>query len=527
MAHDIQTQTLIIGCGIAGATAALRLSENPNQHVTLITRAAEPMDSNTGWSQGGIVTRGLDDSPDMLVSDILQAGAGLSSPHAARILAEEGPQLVRSILIDCCGVQFDADAGGEYLYGLEGAHSTRRIIHVGDKTGEAIMIRLLATLAERHNVTLLTQHTAVDLITFPHHSLSPLDVYEPIRCHGAYVLVRETGEIVRVLAGHTILATGGLGQIFRNTTNPRGARGDGLAMAWRAEARIVNAEYVQFHPTALSVRNAPNLLISEAVRGEGARLLTPDGQPFMERYDPQWQDLAPRDVVARAIHNEMLEHGYDHVYLDIASKRSASFIRERFPQLIDTCTRFDIDPTAEPIPVVPAAHYFCGGVLVDEWGRTTCEGLYAIGEVSCTGLHGANRLASTSLLEGLVWGDRAGRYILDNPRDPISLSRVPEWIYLGENEPDPALIEGDMTTIRNIMWDYVGLIRTAKRLDRADRELRHLFHEIEGFYRTARLNDSLISLRNAIQAARTVLFAARRNPTSRGAHYRADSRTDA
>lgn len=520
---DIQTQTLIIGCGIAGATAALRLSDDPNQHVTLITRAPQAIDSNTGWSQGGIVTRGLDDSPDLLVNDILQAGAGLSSPEAARILAEEGPDLVRSVLIERCSVKFDIDPAGELVYGLEAAHSTRRIVHVGDKTGEAIIQGLLTTLSTRPNVTLLTNHTAVDLITFPHHSLAPLDIYQPMHCHGAYVLVRSSGEIIRILATHTVLATGGLGQIFRNTTNPRGARGDGLAMAWRAEVRIVNAEYVQFHPTALSVRNAPNLLLSEAIRGEGAVLLTPQGQPFMERYDSQWKDLAPRDVVARAIHNEMLEHGYEHVYLDIASKRPASFIRERFPQLVETCTKYGIDPTTQPIPVVPAAHYFCGGVLVDEWGRTSCKGLYAVGEVSCTGLHGANRLASTSLLEGLVWGDKVGRYILAHPGDPIDVTCVPAWVYLGDTEPDPALIEGDMTTIRNIMWHYVGLIRTQDRLDRADRELRHLFHEIEQFYRTARPNDQLIGLRNAIQAARIVLFAARRNPKSRGTHYRADS----
>jgi L-aspartate oxidase len=219
----------------------------------------------------------------------------------------------------------------------------------------------------------------------------------------------------------------------------------------------------------------------------------------------------------------MLDHGYEHVYLDIASKRPASFIRERFPQLIETCTQYGIDPTSQPIPVVPAAHYFCGGVLVDEWGCTSCAGLYAVGEVSCTGLHGANRLASTSLLEGLVWGDGVGRYILDHPRDLIDASHVPDWVYLGTVEPDRALIEGDMTTIRNIMWHYVGLIRTQDRLDRADRELRHLFHEIERFYRTAYLNDALIGLRNAIQAARIVLFAARRNLVSRGTHYRADT----
>ncbi len=468
------------------------------------------------------MTRGLDDSSDLLVNDILAAGAGLSFPRAARILADEGPALVQSVLIDRCGVKFDVDASGELVYGLEAAHSTRRIVHVGDKTGAAIIDGMLKTLALRPNITLLTGHTAVDLITFPHHSLNPLDIYEPTKCHGAYVLVCQTGEIIRVLAAHTVLATGGLGQIFRNTTNPPGARGDGLAMSWRAGIHIINAEYVQFHPTTLSIPNTPNFLVSEAVRGEGAILLTPEGQPFMARYDSQWKDLAPRDVVARAIHQEMLEHGYEHVYLDIASKRPAQFIRDRFPGLVATCAQYGIDATAEPVPVVPAAHYFCGGVMVDEWGRTNCDILYAIGEVSCTGLHGANRLASTSLLEGLVWGDRVGRYLISHMADPIDFSLVPPWVHLVTEDPDPALIEGDMVTIRNIMWHYVGLVRTKERMARADRELQHLFHEIERFYRTSALNDSLIGLRNAIQAARTVLFAAQRNPTSRGTHFRAD-----
>lgn len=521
--NDIHTHTLIIGCGIAGAAAALRLSDDPAHHVTVITRADDAADTASSWAQGGIVTRGLDDSPDLLVRDILEAGAGLSSPRMARILAEEGPELVRSVLIERCGVHFDQTDDGELIYGLEGAHSTRRILHVGDKTGTAIVDGMLAALSGRSNVTLLTRHTAVDLLTFPHHALDPLAVYEPLTCHGAYVLNRQSGEINRVLAGYTILATGGLGQIFRNTSNPKGARGDGLAMAWRAGARVVNAEYVQFHPTTLSVRGAPNLLISEAVRGEGAVLLTPEGQPFMARYSPEWKDLAPRDMVARAIHTEMLEHGYEHVYLDIASKRPASFIESRFPKLVATCAQYGIDAAREVIPVVPAAHYFCGGVLADEWGRTSLEGLYAVGEVSCTGLHGANRLASTSLLEGIVWGDRAARDILPRRRGPVDNARVPGWVYRGDSEPDPALIEVDMTTIRNVMWHYVGLVRTAERLARAERELRHLWHEIEEFYRSQRLNDALIGLRNAVQVARIITFSAQRNRTSRGAHYRADA----
>jgi L-aspartate oxidase len=521
--NHTRTHTLIIGCGIAGAATALRLSENPDHHVTIITRASDPADTNSNWAQGGIVTRSLEDSPDLLVRDILEAGAGLSSPKAARILAEEGPELVRSVLMERCGVKFDRDERGELVYGLEGAHSVRRIIHVGDKTGGAIVKGMLDTLARRRNVTLLSDHTAVDLITFPHHALDPVAVYDPITCHGAYVLNRKTGEVICVLAGHTVLASGGIGQIFRNTSNPPGARGDGLAMAWRAGARVVNSEYIQFHPTTLSVRGAPNLLIGEAVRGEGAVLLTPDGRAFMERYSPEWKDLAPRDVVARAIHTEMLEHGYEHVFLDIASKRPADFIRHRFPQLVESCSLYGIDATEELIPVVPAAHYFCGGVLVDEWGQTSLTDLYAVGEVSCTGLHGANRLASTSLLEGLVWGDRAAAHIERNPRTPIDEARVPGWVYRGTTEPDPALIEVDMTTIKNLMWHYVGLVRTAERLARAERELRHLWHEIEEFYRSQRLNDALIGLRNAVQVARIVTFSAQRNRISRGAHFRADS----
>ncbi|GIL12368.1 MAG: L-aspartate oxidase [Chloroflexota bacterium] len=521
--NNLRTHTLIIGCGIAGAAAALRLSDDPAHDVIVITRAAEASDTASTWAQGGIVTRGLDDSPDLLVRDILEAGAGLSSPHMARILAEEGPELVRAVLIERCGVRFDHTDDGELVYGLEGAHSTRRILHVGDQTGAAIINGMLKTLAERPNVTLLTHHTAVDLITFPHHALDPLAVYGPITCHGAYVLNRKTGEVNRVLAGQTVLATGGLGQIFRNTSNPKGARGDGLAMAWRAGARVVNAEYVQFHPTTLSVRGAPNLLISEAVRGEGAVLLTPDGRPFMADYAPEWKDLAPRDVVARAIHTEMLEHGYEHVYLDIASKHPADFIRSRFPLLVANCAQYGLDVTRDLLPVVPAAHYFCGGILTDEWGQTSLEGLYAVGEVSCTGLHGANRLASTSLLEGLVWGDRAARHILPRRRDPVDDARVPGWVYRGDSEPDPALIEVDMTTIKNVMWHYVGLVRTAERLARAERELRHLWHEIEEFYRSQRLNDALVGLRNAVQVARIVTFSAQRNRVSRGAHYRADA----
>jgi L-aspartate oxidase len=525
------TDVLILGSGIAGATAALRLAQNPQRRIILITRTPDPEESNSKYAQGGIISRGPDDTADLLVQDILEAGAGASLPEAARILAEEGPALLEEVLIKNAGINFDHGTRGELEFGQEAAHSRRRIVHVGDGTGKAIITGLMNAVRRMPNIELLTNATAVDLITYPHHSRDPLDTYRPITCHGAYVFDRNGKAVHRTLAAVTVLATGGLGRIYRNTTNPFGARGDGLAMAYRAGARIVNAEYVQFHPTTLSVPGAEGFLISEAVRGEGAILLTPDGHPFMEKYSPQWKDLAPRDVVARAIHTEMENHGYPHVLLEIASHMPPEKIKERFPNIYAECKRAGVDITRDPIPVVPAAHYFCGGVAVDVWGRSSIDHLYAVGEVSCTGLHGANRLASTSLLEGLVWGNRAARDIeaalvgRDNISSHIpTRDEVPAWDESGlTQDSDPALIQGDMQTIQNIMWHYVGLVRSGDRLSRAIRELSHLQNEIETFYRKIKLSDGLIGLRNAVQAALIVAQAARHNRQSRGCHFRADS----
>jgi L-aspartate oxidase len=523
------TDILILGSGIAGAAAALKLAQNPGRRIILISREADPHESNTRYAQGGIIGRGLDDTADLLVEDILEAGAGASLPGAARILAEEGPELLKEVLVGLAGIHFDHESDGDPEYGQEGAHSRRRILHVGDGTGRAIIEGLLRVVKQMPNIELLTDATAVDLITYPHHARNPLAAYGPVTCHGAYVFDRKGGAVHRTLAAVTLLATGGLGRIFRNTTNPPGARGDGLAMASRAGARIVNAEYVQFHPTALSAPGAEGFLISEAVRGEGGILLTPEGQPFMENYSPEWKDLAPRDVVARAIHNEMEMHDYSYVLLDIASHLPAGKIKTRFPNIYAECLRAGVDITREPIPVVPAAHYFCGGVSVDEWGRTGIRNLYAAGEVSCTGLHGANRLASTSLLEGLVWGTRAGgdierRFAADPPPAIPGRDDIPAWDESNlTQDPDPALIQGDMQTIQNIMWHYVGLVRSGDRLSRAIRELRHLQNEIETFYRKTRLSDGLIGLRNAVEAALIVADAARHNRQSRGCHYRVDS----
>ncbi|MDY0019265.1 MAG: L-aspartate oxidase [Anaerolineae bacterium] len=521
-----ETDVLVIGSGIAGISAAIRLAQDRQRQITVVTRSYDPEECNTRYAQGGIVARSDgDDSPDLLVKDILRAGAGLSLPSAAELLAEEGPELVKSLLLERAQVRFDRTPNGTLSFTREGGHTVSRILHVGDMTGRAIEEAMIAYLQTLPNVTLHAGWTAVDLITSSHHSRDPLAIYTPITCHGAYMLDRQENMVHRVLAKATILATGGIGQIYRHTTNPEGARGDGLAMAYRAGARVINAEYIQFHPTTLAVPGANNFLISEAVRGEGARLMTPDGRHFMETYAPKWKDLAPRDVVARAIHHEMLDHSYPHVLLDLASVMPATRIQERFPSIYTTCLQAGIDITAEPIPVVPAAHYFCGGVLADSWARTTIEGLYAVGEVSCTGLHGANRLASTSLLEGLVWGSRAGQDIAS--RDDLTHvdeAQIPQWRDVSEGVgPDPVLVYRDSRTIQNIMWLYVGLARNTHRLARALRDLNHLWGDIDEFYRSSRLNDNLIGLRNMAQAAWIVTSAAWHNRGSRGTHYREDA----
>jgi L-aspartate oxidase len=521
---EVTTGVLVIGCGIAGSAAALRLSQNEDLRITVITATRDPHEASTYYAQGGISYQGIEDCADLLGEDIIRAGDGLNNPKAVALLAEEGPPLLRRMLIDELKVPFDTDATGELDFTLEAAHSTARILHVADATGRAIQERLVQALLARPNVELLTGRTAVDLLTPAHHSPDRRAVYEPLSCVGAYVFDQQQGKVITHLANRTILATGGLGQIYLHTANPPLARGDGVAMAHRAGARVVNAEYVQFHPTTFYDRYAPRFLISEAVRGEGARLVTASGELFMERYDPERRDLAPRDEVARSIHQEMLARGVECVYLDLAAYMGPDKIRERFPNIYSQCLGYGVDITKDLIPVVPAAHYSCGGVWVDEFGRTSLRNVYAVGEVACSGVHGANRLASTALLEGLVWGWRAAEEILGTiGEEEVRSSDIPAWYDEGlTHTADPALIIQDMTTIRHIMWNYVGLIRSTRRLERAIDDLSSLEREIEKFYRATKLTDSLIGLRNSVQTALIVARAAWENKESHGCHFRQD-----
>jgi L-aspartate oxidase len=515
------TDVLVLGCGIGGGVAALTLAD-AGVPVTVVTRAAGATESNTFYAQGGIIYRGAGDSPDLLQEDILRAGAGLCHVPAARITATEGPALVERILIDRVGVPFDRDPSGALSLAREGSHSVPRVAHVADATGQAIAAALVGALERHPNVSLLTAQTAVDLLTPARHSQDRRSVYAPAACAGAYVLDQAQGRVVCRPARHTILATGGLGQIFLRTSNPAGARGDGFAMARRAGARVINMEFVQFHPTTFFHEGASRFLVSEAVRGAGARLVTAAGRPFMDRYAPEWKDLAPRDIVARAIHHEMQSHDLPNVYLDLRSYLPADRVRERFPNIHRECLAYGVDIARDLVPVVPAAHYACGGVWADEWGRTSLDRLYAVGEVSCTGLHGANRLASASLLEGLVWGHRAARDILRDRADrgPWEPADLRPWEDCGCGPAEPAHMGEDAATIKRLMWSYVGLVRTSRGLDRAVRELSHLERAIRDFYVAARPTDELVGLRGSVQTARMVAEAARANPESVGCHYR-------
>jgi L-aspartate oxidase len=426
------------------------------------------------------------------------------------------------VLVDRLGVPFDRAPDGQFDITEEAAHSVPRILHCEDRTGLGISEALREGIAREPRIAALDGWTAVDLLTTSHHSRNALDIYQPNTCVGAYVLERRTGQVHTVLARETVLATGGLGELYLHSTNPKGSRGDGIAMAYRAGARLLNLEFVQFHPTTLYHPLARRFLISESLRGEGARLTLRSGEEFMHRYHPRGS-LAPRDVVARAIHEELLASGEPYVHLDLTHK-DADWIRRRFPFIHGECLKLEIDITTDPIPVVSAAHYSCGGVATDLNGRTSIERLWAVGEVACTGLHGANRLASTSLLEGLVFGCRAAealeRALSDRAYDPYPA--IGPWMAEKETA-DPALILQDWLSIKYTMWNYVGLVRTQRRMTRARKILRELQAETEDFYARTALDDDLIGLRNGVQTALAVLYSAMQNRVSRGCHYLADA----
>lgn len=505
-----QTDTLIIGSGIAGGIAALTLA-NLGHQVILVSKSSLPQKSNTFYAQGGIIYQGDHDSPTLLAKDINEAGTNLNNPKAVAVLTQDGPVLVKKILLDLLKVPFDKHHGRLALT-KEGGHSLPRIIHQTDATGKAIENTLIAKLKKNKRIKMLSHLTAIDLITSAH---------KPRTCLGAYFLDNEDERVNRITAKDTILATGGLGQIYQFTTNPEGARGDGIAMASRSGAKVINLEYVQFHPTALFHPNAPRFLISEAVRGEGARLVNRDGVPFMSRYNQKWQDLAPRDVVSRAIYQEMQEKGTTNVYLDLKSYLSPEKIKTHFPNLYQACLNYNVDMTKDLVPVVPAAHYHCGGVRVDENGQTSLKNLHAVGEVACTGLHGSNRLASTSLLEGLVWGYRAARDIHQGktPHFP-NPSLIPMWTGQGKENPNPISINQNVNLVRQTMWNYVGLVRSTTHLSRAKNDLTRLNRKTEELYQKTKLSEDLIGLRNISLVARLIAAAAWENKNSAGCHYR-------
>lgn len=524
----LHSDALIIGSGIAGSVAALTLAEQ-GLDVILITASDDLTDGNTSLAQGGIVYRSEDDDPRILEKDILNAGWKQNFTRAVRYLCRKGPEVLHDVFLDKYQIPFNQREPGEWYLTKEGGHSLPRILYCDDHTGQNIMEVLGAEVQKHPNIRILTKRTAIDLLTTQHHA-KHLDFKYSLsnQCVGAYVFNEELEKVETILSKFTILATGGIGQIYLHTTNTKGSIGSGLAMASRAGARLMNCEYVQFHPTALyggSKRGERRFLVSEAVRGEGAVLINGQGDAFMPRHDPR-ADLAPRDIVTRAIMDEMLDSGDDCVFLDVSGVKHD--VEKRFPTIYDRCKQLGVDMKNDPVPVVPAAHYFCGGVLVDNRGRATLDRLYAVGECSCTGVHGANRLASTSLLEGLLWGYSAANDIKSRMNRSASLSRklnesIPDWVSHGQvKNEDPALVAQDWANIRNTMWNYVGVSRTSGRLKRAFSDLRKLTKDLQDFYKETAISKPIIDLFHGSQAAYIITVAALRNRETKGCHFRAD-----
>jgi len=518
----IKTDFLVIGSGIAGLSYALKVAQDhPEMKVLVITKSRAD-ETNTKYAQGGIagVTDFERDSFDKHIQDTLVAGDGLCNPRTVEIVVTEGPDRINEIIE--WGTRFDKDAEGEFKLGKEGGHSEFRILHHKDVTGKEIERALLETVGKQKNIELVKHWFVLDLITQHHLGYLVTKSTPDIECYGVYALDQHTHKIVRILSRITLLATGGNGQAYRTTTNPIIATGDGVAMVYRAKGRIENMEFIQFHPTALFEPGvSPSFLITEAVRGDGGILRNGRGEAFMEKYDAR-KDLAPRDIVARAIDSEMKKAGTEHVYLDCRHMDTARFI-EHFPNIYEKCRSIGIDIATQMIPVAPAAHYSCGGIKVDEWGRTSIARLYACGECSSTGLHGANRLASNSLLEALVFSHRC---YLDSVQQIPYLDfkeNIPDWNAEGTTEPDEMiLITQSLKELQLLMSDYVGIVRTHTRLQRASKRLDLLHEEIESLYETTAVSPQLCEVRNLITVGYLIVKEAQFRKESRGLHYNTD-----
>jgi L-aspartate oxidase len=518
----LQTDFLVIGSGIAGLTFAVKTARRfPEKSVTILTKAATD-ETNTKYAQGGIavVSDLVRDSFEKHIEDTLIAGDGLCDERIVRIVVEEGPQRVAEIIE--WGAQFDKDIAGEYMRGREGGHSEFRILHHKDVTGFEMERALIEEVRRYPNITIHNHWFVVDIITQHHLGYLVTKVTPDTQCFGVYALNLETFEIEKILAPVTLMASGGTGQVYRTTTNPKIATGDGISMAYRAKARVENMEFIQFHPTALFEAGvSPSFLITEAVRGDGGILRNKEGEAFMERYDAR-KDLAPRDIVARAIDSEMKRAGTEHVFLDCRHMDIEKF-KAHFPNIYARCLSIGIDVARHMIPVAPAAHYCCGGIKVDEWGRSSIRNLYACGECSSTGLHGANRLASNSLLEALVFAHRCAEDATIAIQSTKVRSDVPDWNASGTKDPkEMILITQSLKELQSVMSDYVGIVRNDVRLERAMSRIDLLHEETEALYRTTTLSPQLMELRNLITIGYLIIKSAAFRKESRGLHYTTD-----
>lgn len=518
-----QTDFLVIGSGIAGLTYALKVAQYfPDKNVLVMTKSSTD-ETNTKYAQGGVaVVNDLEnDSFEKHIEDTLIAGDGLCNPEVVEIVVKEGPERVRELIE--WGARFDKEKDGDFKLGREGGHSEHRIIHHKDITGWEMERALLDAVAAQKNITIIKHCFVIDIITQHHLGYIVTKSAPDIECYGVYVLNLNTNRVEKILAKYTLLATGGNGQVYRTTTNPSIATGDGVAMVYRAKGRIENMEFIQFHPTALYEpgMRGQAFLITEAVRGDGGILRNKDGEAFMERYDSR-KDLAPRDIVARAIDSEMKRTGTEHVWLDCRHFDKEKFV-EHFPNIYQKCLSIGIDITKHMIPVAPAAHYSCGGIKTDEWGRTSIKNLYACGECASTGLHGANRLASNSLLEAMVFAHRCYLDLISRGVNHSFNEKVPDWNAEGTSEPrEMILITQSLKELQQVMTDYVGIVRNDIRLTRAMRRLDLLWEETERLYSESTLSPQLLELRNLITVGYLIVKGASFRHESRGLHFNTD-----